>query len=450
MDRKGWALALLGIVVLGVAARVAYVLLVLEDVPPGLDAIWYALQGGSIRDGTGYVHPPTLFEPNQVATAGFPPAYPAYQALWQWLLDGGPTSVRLAGIVPGAATIALTGVLGRRVAGPAAGLLAAGLVALDPSLIAADGSTMSENLSVLLVVAVLGVASSLLVAETPRWPLVVGLGVLSGVAVLTRPDLLLLAGFVSLALLLRAGPVAHRFRSVAVLGLTVAVVLPWAFRNDEAVGELTVATLSPSSALAGSYCDDTYEGPALGSWSFGCVAAAIPAGSPTEVEVASAQRTAAREYAQDHLSRLPLVLAAREARVWSFWDPRDLARRDAEESRRYGWQLVARPIDAALAVVGTAGLVRLVRRRRDERWVLLLLAPLAVVVAGAALTHGNPRFAAIAHPVLVVGAASLLAGQRWLDQRKSRTRRLTTSGASRWRKWPVAGTSSARLPGPFR
>lgn len=419
-DGRRWGLALAAIAVAGVVLRVAYVLVVLDPVLPGLDATWYQLQGGSIRHGTGYVHPPTLFLPEQVATAAFPPAYPTYQAVWQWLFGGSLTSVRLAGIVPGAAGIGLAGVLGRRVLGPGPGLLAAGLVALDPTLLAVDGSVMSESLGVALVLAVVLVAHQATAA--PTWPRLVGLGGLCGVAVLNRPDLLVLAAGV-------AGLLAWRSRRVvaaaAVLVAAAVVVVPWAIRNERAVGELTIATLSPSSALAGSYCDDTFGGDDLGSWSFPCVVAATPTGSPAEAEVASAQRGAALDHLGDHLGRLPLVVAAREARVWSFWDPRDLAARDNDESRRYGWQLVSRPIDAALAVVGVVGLVALARRRRDD---LVLLLPIVVVCLGAAAVHGNPRFAAIAHPSLALGAAALY------EARKDKMWPFTTSGASRWRK----------------
>jgi hypothetical protein len=53
--------------------------------------------------------------------------------------------------------------LGRGLAGDLAGLLAAGLAAVDPALIAADGALMSESLYRLLL------AMTLLAAY--RWPL---------------------------------------------------------------------------------------------------------------------------------------------------------------------------------------------------------------------------------------------------------------------------------------
>ena len=139
--------------------------------------------------------------------------------------------------------------------------------------------------------------------------------------------------------------------------------------------------------------------------------------------MADAQRSAARRFARSHVGRLPVVLAARQARVWGFWDPRDLARRDGYESRRYGWQLLSRPVDAAMAVVGTVGLVLLVRRRLPDRRVLVVLAPLLVVAVSATISYGNPRFNAIAHPMLALGIAvvgeHLLRRWRWRPIRES-------------------------------
>ena len=152
---RRWALSLTLISTVAVAVRVGYVVWVLGPVQSGLDAIWYQLQGGSILAGTGFVVPTSLFEGNLTSTAAFPPAYPAYQAVWQWAVGPGAMSVRVAGVVPGVITVVLVALLGRALADARVGLLAAAAVALSPTLIAADSSTMSENLTVPLVLAAL-------------------------------------------------------------------------------------------------------------------------------------------------------------------------------------------------------------------------------------------------------------------------------------------------------
>src|SRR3712207_9300748 len=99
-------------------------------------------------------------------------------------------SLRLLGAATGGATVALVGVLGRQLAGARAGLLAAGLAAVYPTLIAADGALMSESLFGLLVALSLLAAHRLLDAPGVGRALV--LGALAGLAALTRGEALLL------------------------------------------------------------------------------------------------------------------------------------------------------------------------------------------------------------------------------------------------------------------
>ena len=154
--------------------------------------------GGSIRAGTGYVVPTSMFTGEYTPTAAFPPLYPAYQALWQSVFDAGPTSVRMAGMVPAAATITLTAILGRRAVGPRVGLAAAAIVAVHPGLIAADGSAMSESLTVPLVLAAQLLALCLADSGHGRLALAVALGPVLGLAILTRQDLVLFGGILAL------------------------------------------------------------------------------------------------------------------------------------------------------------------------------------------------------------------------------------------------------------
>ena len=85
-------------------------------------------------------------------TAYWPPLYPGYLAGGQELFGDSVRTSQLLGAATGRRHRPLTGLLGRAIAGPAVGLLAALLVALCPSLIAADGSLMAETLYVPLVV----------------------------------------------------------------------------------------------------------------------------------------------------------------------------------------------------------------------------------------------------------------------------------------------------------
>jgi Dolichyl-phosphate-mannose-protein mannosyltransferase len=440
-SNRAWIAGVAGVVAAGVVVRVVYVLVVLDDVPSGLDSIWYQLQGGSIRDGTGYVVPTTLFTGEYTPTAAFPPLYPAYQALWQMVFDAGPASVRLAGVVPATAAVILTALLGHRVVGAGVGLAAAAAVAIHPGLVAADGSAMSENLTVPLTVAAQLLA--LRFVDSGRRPVLVVLGPVLGLAVLTRQDLLFL-GLILVIWIVVVMPGSWRDKTAAgaLVAVGAAVVIaPWLVRNSQAVDTIAVSTLSPTSAVAGANCASTYRGPDVGSWDYDCVVAARPSEASerevgelglTERDLMSAYQAAAVDHIRHNLGRVPLVVAAREARAWSLWDPRDLARRDAEESRRYGWQVRARPLEAVFALVGAVGLAALVRRNAARA--LVLVAPVIAVVVSVALGYGNPRFNVIAQPSLAIGVMAL-AGDGVARLRRRGSARLMwgqESSLSRW------------------
>jgi hypothetical protein len=99
--RRWWALVA-AIGAAGILLRVAYVLLVARDIELGADATWYLLVAGSIREGLGFVDPETLFTTGEtVATANFPPLYPAFLAAVQAVFGTSETVSQLAGAFVG-------------------------------------------------------------------------------------------------------------------------------------------------------------------------------------------------------------------------------------------------------------------------------------------------------------------------------------------------------------
>jgi hypothetical protein len=140
--------ALLAIVAAGVAIRVVYTLAEAPWPPPGLDdEFYFSALPKLLADGHGFIAPfKFVFDHVSVATAEHPPLYSVLLAGPALLGLDSPDSQRLAGSLFGAVTIVALGLLGRRLAGDRAGLLAAGIGAVYPSLIAADGALMSETL----------------------------------------------------------------------------------------------------------------------------------------------------------------------------------------------------------------------------------------------------------------------------------------------------------------
>lgn len=490
--RRFWLLLTL-IVLVGAAVRVLYVHSVSEEVPLGNDATWYFLQSGSIADGAGYIDPEQRFATGaEVPTAGFPPLYPAWLAVVRTTGVDSVLALKLAGAVTGAAAVALTGVLGRRLggsavgrsvgpsagrrigsstgpaagstvgsamgsaagsaggssagpamgsaassspgpaagtassssAGPAVGLVAAALAAVSPMLLAGDGSLMTETVYVPIVLAVLLLAD---VARTngSRWWWA-ALGVACGAAALTRQEALLVALVIVVpaAALVRSQSVGWRLGRLALAGFAmVVVVTPWVVRNQQQLGTAAISTASPATSLAGSNCDATYAGPSIGSWEFACTGTELRTSLP-EGEWTAQVRDGGIRYARDHLGRLIVVAPAREARVWGLWEPADLVRRDADETRSERFQYLVWGTGLVTLAAGVAGIVVLARRGGR---IAPLVGALTLVAVTALASYGNPRFRTVAEPALLIGTAVLVVAL-----------------VERWRTTPADAAASAR------
>jgi 4-amino-4-deoxy-L-arabinose transferase-like glycosyltransferase len=145
---RGFPFWLGAIVVAGAAVRVAHTLLVAPWAPNVFDdPLYYQTLASLIAQGKGFVQPAAaLNEGMFVPTAHRAPLYPLVLAGVTKLGGTGPDALRLVGVMSGAGSIVALGFLGRRLAGARAGLLAAGLAAIYPTLIAADAALMTESL----------------------------------------------------------------------------------------------------------------------------------------------------------------------------------------------------------------------------------------------------------------------------------------------------------------
>ncbi len=327
-------------------------------------------------------------------------------------------NAQLAGVATGALTLLLTGLLGRAIAGPRVGLLAAAIVAISPYAIAVDGSILSETLYVPLVLL------ALLLAQRARnhptawsWAF---LGATIGLAALTRSDALALFVFVFVpAAFLAAGPTRQLLPRVAIgVGALALVLAPWMIRNAREVGEPTISTVSASGVIAGSNCPGTYSGDRLGYWVYSCMHPEMGM-TMRETEYTAKIRREGIDFALAHASRWPLVVAAHEARVWGLWDPRQLTRLEAIESRNRRWQGLAWAASSATAVLAAIGFGVLVRRKKQ---IAVLVGPVLMTAFVAVATYGNTRFRAGTEPVLAIAAAAALlaAGNLLLARVRSR------------------------------
>ena len=408
---------------LALVLRVAYALLDAED--PGItgDADWYHDMANLLADGRGYDNPYAVVGSDVVRSGGdapptafHPPLFPALLAVPSLVGLDSYTAHELTACLMGAGTAVVAGLAGRELAGPRAGILAAVLVAIAPTLIGTDSVLMSESLYGLLIATVL-LAAIVAVREPTRVNLA-ALGLTIGLAALTRGEgiflLLVLAAPVALRASAGTRQALGRFALVAlVAALTIA---PWTARNWIAFDRPVLVTTTDGSVLAGANSDDTYYGEAIGFFT--------PAGfteadlTPENEAVLAAQlRRRAIEYAKDHAGRLPAVGAARVLRTYGVWHPDSLvtvATFFHGQQRWYAWIAFGW---ALLMLVAGAAAYLVARRTTAYLWILL--TPAALVAIASLTAYGDARFRValdVSLAILVaIGIEQLLGRRRARD-----------------------------------
>lgn len=455
--------ALAAILLAGLGLRLDYAW---EGRTPVYDAAAYAHIASNLERGHGFTAGRAATQPSSDYSPGLPLLVAGvYRA-------GGGVHERLARLVLaliGSLSVLFAYLIGRRLSGPAAGLLAAAAVAVYPALLEYQGMLMGEPLAATLlsgaVLAMFWAGDSRPTRlARGRW-LVPGL--LLGALALVRPEYLGIALPVGLVVLVVDIGVDWRAaigRTALLLAGVAVVVAPWTVRNavaldrfvpvstgggqvlfagaympsggdPEAVGR-TVLERHPELArsLAAEYlprADSVRGNPSVGLSSQGGastapleavlarvrleqILAALAAQRYPGMETDRALARMGRERLWRDVTEQPLEYAGfLAAKVWRIWShgPRDVMRRPPWEELH--WALVA------FALLGLAALAR---RRRHEA--LLLATVLISATAIGALLVASPRRVLVTIPLL---AALAGAGAVWSWARLRQARgRLTT------------------------
>ena len=394
------------IVAAGLALRLVYVLVVMRGVPVGGDGLEFHILANQLADGDGYIQP-LVVAPGHVATADKPPLYPLLLALPS--LFGWKTLVahRVVSCLMGAALVAGVGLLGRRVGGSErVGLIAAGVAAVYPLFVVLDGSLRSESLYAPLIAFTLLAAYRLV--DRPSFGRAAVLGLLVGLATLTRSEALILGGLLLVACALHL-PRPEGLKFTATMSVVAIVVLaPWLARNWAEFDRPLLSTNSGSLAY-GANCHAAYYSGLIGTWP--CYPRLTVAPGRDEADLSATLRHDGLRYAGDHAGRLPAVVAVRLARTFDVWSPASATRLEADIGDRdlttYRAGVVMYFLLLPLAAAGAV----MVRRRRLAP-LGILLAPVALVVVVSALGYGTPRFRVPAEIPLVVLASVAIARVR--------------------------------------
>jgi 4-amino-4-deoxy-L-arabinose transferase-like glycosyltransferase len=395
MRKRPFATRLAAIAGVGLAIRLVYALAVMGDRDPRGDGREFHLLANVLADTGRYLQPfQYVYLHHTVATTEKPPLFPGVLAVFSWLGLDSYSAHRIVSCVLGAIAVVLIGLLGRRVGGSAIGLLAAGIAAVYPALWMLDASLRSESLYLPLI------ALALLLAYERRF---LWLGVVLGLAALTRSEALLL-----IPLLLVAIPRPRLKPALAVVGCCFVVIAPWLARNWITFDQPTGISTNEGGLFAGANCHSAYYTPLIGTWA--CFPKNDPAWGENEAVISGHLRQRAFDYATDHAGRVPAVVGVRVLRVWDLWSPADASRLEASIADRHiDAQRAAMAALYLLIPLAVAGAV--VLRRRGEP-LGILIAPLVFVTLVAALSYGSTRFRVAAEPSIVV-LASLGIAAAW-------------------------------------
>ncbi len=406
---------LAGTVAGALALRVGYVLLFTQyENNHFYDAFWYQGTADELRMGQ-FFRVPLKFAPS----AAHPPLTSLLLGAVSFVvgLHHATTTIpRLTEAVLGALVVLFVGLLGRDIAGGRVGIVAAVLAALAPDFWIPSGIVMSETPAMLFMALIL-----LAIVRYLRSPGRLGaalIGVACAAEVLVRAELILFVPTLLLPAVLAARRVPLRERMLQ-LGLallaTALVLAPWVGRNLATFTDRTYISTGNGLALLGANCPQTYQGPELGSWSLQC---AISKPGPGDESVQSARDShAAIQFAEHHLSRLPVVVLARIGREWDFYMPAQEAIIESGEGRPVPATNAGTAVYYLMLPLAVAGVV-IFRRRRIRQWYLLV--PAAVLTLVCALVYGLIRFRAPFEVCLAILAAPplVLLAERLARQRR--------------------------------
>jgi Dolichyl-phosphate-mannose-protein mannosyltransferase len=395
----------------GLAIRLCYALVATQPpIPTGADQYYYQGQATLITHGHWWVVPGSVVHGSTgIPGAAHPPLFSAILAIADYVGLHGNNGQRAFLCVLGLLAIVCCGRIGARLAGHTGEVVVTWVAAVWPGMWIYNGEVLSESVTVVLVAATLLAFYRLHEKQTSARAVVLGLAV--ALCALTRPELLILV-VVFAPLWLPTTSLGRRV-SVTAVFLFGAVVLvgPWVGRNLHDYSHTEIISANFGSVIVGANCGPTYSGPLLGAWDATCATSLRPPIGDASV-ADSYYRSVGTHYARTHLSRVPVVVAARLGRALGVWPaPAQSVTWNATAAgvwpRWSSWlYLVTWWISIPFAIVGAISL----RRRSMVGWPLYALIALYLVVS--AVLYADPRFASSCQPALTVlvgvGLASLI------------------------------------------
>jgi 4-amino-4-deoxy-L-arabinose transferase-like glycosyltransferase len=345
-------------------------------------------------------------------TALRPPAWSVVLAVWAWMGQHDFFRQQLLSCAIGAATVAMVGLAARRLAGERAGLIAASIAAVYAGFWIFERALLSETLLLFVVAVMILLVYRFRDNPSPRRAAV--LGAMCGLLAMIRSEQITLLPLLILPLIVAVKGVDWRRRitwfALATVSMLV-VVTPYTIFNLGRYQRPVFLSNGFGGAAAAGNCKITYYTSEIGYGDIRCV----PLFASADQSVADTEDAhTALTYAEHHLSRVPLVLFAREGRTFGYWNPFQQTTIDAQwMSTWVGLTRLGMVSYWLLLVPGVAGGVFLRRRRIAIYPLLVFVATSAIAVAP---TIGDVRYRAAAEVPLVLLAAVGIDAVLWRRQ----------------------------------
>jgi 4-amino-4-deoxy-L-arabinose transferase-like glycosyltransferase len=425
-DPAAWSVAGLAVVV-----RLAWVAFGMRTPRALADPAIYLYSALQVACGRGYVAlsgAPCAVTDTPHSTSYYPPGYPLYLGVQQWVLKQvglGSHTLGVTGVVQslmGGVAVLAVFVVGRRLGGRAVGLAAAVVLAFWPNLVVYSGLLLSETLFITAFAVSLAAVLTMNDQARWHWGRAVLAGASFGLACMVRPQVLLTLPALALAwAVCRTGWRQVLARS-AVLGVGVLVVAaPWAVRNHAVFGAFVPFSTNGGDNLCvgfhpgangrfaiPEYCD-------TGEFYTDSAAAELRRDKET--------RKRAINWIRSNPGELPALSAKK---LWATYrtDADGLYAAVSFGSDQFlgsSYRTAQHVVDVVWGVLLAAALLGLGltmvrgwgRRRVDPTAVCIVLATLAGAVVPV-LFFGDPRFKlGLAPLVAVLAGVTLTVGRRW-------------------------------------
>ena len=352
----------------------------------------------------------------ETPTARRPPAYPVFLSLLYRVTGPEPAAGRLVQVLLGVMVVWFTIGVTRAWWGDTAAAWAGWLAALNPFLIFISGYLLTENLYLVFMLGALALAPGPREVCNASWLRAAAVGVLLGLATLTRPSgLPVLEWMLAAALLFGAAPWSRRVMRFALVMVVFFVVLtPWMMRNARVVGAPVLTTHGGITFYQGN----NEKVAMTPQWRGGAAPLEVLpgyheiAGLP-EIERDRAAWALGRAYLRTHPGQVPALVFWKMVRCWRLKSDMGLS------GIRSGWWFNNRSVLGRLAARLDVGMMYavivlplfvagLVITRRRWRNLLLLYGVIAVHTAIAAAFFGSLRMRIPMEPVICAFAAAAL------------------------------------------